>query len=94
MIHDEMIMLVMVESIFSIVPIRKCCRTSVLVHGTKCARSVGFTQSGSISGISVVWMFENIFVNDESRTCVSGFVNRSLGYNDGEDQLSCVSVWF
>ena len=34
-IHNEMIVLVMIESIFSIVHIRKCHRTSVLLHGTK-----------------------------------------------------------
>ena len=42
-----------IESIFSIVPIRKCRRTSVLVHGTKWCTIRRFYAVGSISGISV-----------------------------------------
>ena len=51
MIRDEMIVLVVIEWVFSIVLIRKCCRTSVMVHGTSHSLPTTLTQLISVENV-------------------------------------------
>ena len=98
MIHDEMIVLVMIESIFSIVPIRKCRRTSVLVHGTKWCTIRRFyavrlrlsTRGGAFP--CSVCPFSTTLLAVRERLWNASRMDISV--NDGEGQLSCVGVWF
>ena len=52
MIRDEMIVLVVIESVFSIVLIRKCCRTSVMVHGTSHSFPTTLSQLVSVENVA------------------------------------------
>ena len=103
MIHDEMIVLVMIESIFSIVPIRKCRRTSVLVHGTKWCTIRRFyavrlhlrnlsTRGGTFSVCLYVHVLSTTRLAVRER--IWNESRTDISVNDGEGQLSCVGVWF